>query len=528
MKNFIKILFLFYFFSLCFFEELPTKAAEKISFNYGLLGFSVSVDSLAAFAEEGKIDPELDFYLKRLSPEQRDKLREFLRSRYPVKPLTLYRYSRTSVGEKVVDKVGDLIRIPPDRNGFYGVRGSLVQSAADPDGLNIINFLRNFPTDIQLNTPEIIKLVKQVSQLDRDTQDFMTRISQKTEEKAISEPDSNLESHANLVRSENINIEPTTLEFQDGVRDRKLTVDLYLPKGEKKVPLIFISNGIGANRNRFKHVAQYLVANNFAVVIPDHPGSNDERQKEFLSGLYSENFDAEEFIDRPLDISYTIDRLQEMNRSRFNNRLNLKKIGIFGYSFGGTTALSLAGAKYNLSQLEKDCGSPLDSTNISILYQCRILELPREKIKAIDLKDKRIKAAFLFVPFSKSLFGESGMSRVNIPVFWLATDRDAIAPLMLEQVPAFSGLTNREKYLTISQGLPHALITLSSTTDKNDDAARVRSVMETYLNTLSLIFFKVHVDRDEQYRLYLQSSYLKSLSKEPYILNLIEDIKELE
>jgi len=104
-------------------------------------------------------------------------------------------------------------------------------------------------------------------------------------------------------------------------------------------------------------------------------------------------------------------------------------VGIFGYSFGGTTALSLAGAELNFDQLEKDCTFPIDVVNISILYQCRALELPRKKV---DLQDSRIKAAFVFVPFSNSLFGENGLNRVNIPSFWQATDEDIVTPLLLE------------------------------------------------------------------------------------------------
>ena len=42
---------------------LPVKAAERIYFNYGPLGFSVSVSALETFAQEGKVDKELGFSL---------------------------------------------------------------------------------------------------------------------------------------------------------------------------------------------------------------------------------------------------------------------------------------------------------------------------------------------------------------------------------------------------------------------------------------------------------------------------------
>lgn len=527
MNSYIKTLFPLFPFVFCFLTNLPAKAAERIYFNYGLLGFSVSVNSLATFAEEGKIDKELAFYLKRLQPQQRSQFRDFLRSRYKVNSLTVYRFSRTSVGEKLLNKIGDFIQIPGGRNGFYGVRGAVVQSASDPQGINVITLLRNFPTDIQLNTSEIIKLVKQFSHLDRESKNFIDSLAQIPQENGNSQEIKNLEKLPNLAQSGSFNIEQQTIEFLDQIRQRKLIVDFYLPQGVKQAPLIFISNGINANRNRFKYLAEYLASNGFAIAIPDHPGSNERRHQAFLSGLYSENFDAQEFINRPLDITYLLDRIEQINQSRFNNQLNLQQVGIFGYSFGGTTALALAGAKIDFQQLEKDCNSQVNPINISILYQCRILELPRETINTINLEDKRIKAAFVFVPFGKSIFGKTGMSRITIPIFWQAADQDLITPLLLEQIPSFSWLTNQEKYLVISQKLPHALITLGSTTDSND-LTKVREIIKTYLNTLSLVFFKVHVAQEEQYRPYLQASYLRHISQKPYTLNLIREIKRIE
>ena len=42
-------------------------------------------------------------------------------------------------------------------------------------------------------------------------------------------------------------------------------------------------------------------------------------------------------------------------------------MGIFGYSFGGTTALSLAGAELDFDQLEKDCTFPINSEFLLLL-----------------------------------------------------------------------------------------------------------------------------------------------------------------
>lgn len=523
MNFLLKTPFYLLFFSFFLFNNFAVKAAEKISFNYGPMEFSLSVKSLEVFAEEGKIEPELAFYLNRLSVEKQQKLRDLLQTNYQVNPVIVSRFAHSTAGKRLIKEVGELIQLRDGSNGFSGIRGSLVQSATDPKGITLINCLRNFPTDLKLNTGKIIKVVKELSHLSRETKDFMAKIDAFNQEQLTGTNNTNNEQLFGLNQLTNFKIKQETREFYDHTRQRKLVVDFYLPENvnQGKIPVIFIANGIGARRNRFKSLAEHLAQSGFAVIIPDNPGSSHQRQQDFLRGLYRENFDVEEFIDLPLDVSFILDQLEEINGKLLENKLNLTDVGIFGYSFGGTTALSLAGAKFNLEQLKNDCDKEFNPLNISAFYQCRILEISPDKFNNLTLKDERIKAVFLFVPFGKSLFGEQGFSQVKIPVFWQVTDQDLITPLMLEQIPAFNWLTNSDKYLVVSQGLPHALTTLNAQ-EKVTSLEKIREVMATYLNTLSLIYFKVYLAKDENYRPFLDYSFLAKMSEKPYYLHLLK------
>lgn len=117
-----------------------------------------------------------------------------------------------------------------------------------------------------------------------------------------------------------------------------------------------------------------------------------------FAGIHQDNFEVQEFIDRPLDITFILDQLETINSSQFNNQLNLQKVGLFGYSFGGATALALAGAEINFEQLEQDCTPDNKRFNISLLYQCRALELPR---KTYSFKDDRIQLYFYLFRLGK-------------------------------------------------------------------------------------------------------------------------------
>ena len=488
----------------------PAIPAERIDFNYSLLGFSIKVEDLAAFAETGEVSNSLNFYLKRIPPQQREKLQKFLQQSYNVDPILVYRYSRTSAGIKMLQRIGEIIQLPGNLNGFYGLRAAVVQAAASKSGINLIDFLKLFPTDIRLNLSELLKLVEQVSTREEDTKEFIASLSSDVAAK------SSLKDLPDLSGKGQYKVVKQTLELYDRDRNRTLNTDLYLPETKNdSIPVIVVSNGLGAKRDRFKGLANHLASHGFAVAIPDHPGSDRRRQKAFLRGLHQENFDATDYTDRPLDISYILDELETFNQ-RLDNKLDLQQVGIFGYSIGGTTALSLAGAELDFERLKQDCDRPLDLLNISILYQCRALELsPQQQ----SLKDERIEAAFLFVPFGNSLFSQEELSAISIPVMWQVVDRDFLTSLVTEQIPLFNSLGS-ERYLVISENIPHSNVTLSN--QQQSSQAEAFDVAKTYQNILSLVFFQNYIAGNKEYQSYLSSEYIQAIEQEPYKLYLIK------
>ena len=521
MARFNRLIVLILTIAIAFFTgESPTYPAEKIKFNYSILGFSLNVEDLALYANEGKVTRQLNFYLKRFSESQQKQLQDFLQLNYEIDPILVYRFSRTSVGQKMLLRIGEILQTPHDINGFYGLRAAAVKTASDSEGVNLVNFLRYFPTELKLNLPEILKLVKHVAKNSQETDEFIASLSKLDSElnykvKAAEFSDLSIPGRFSVTKQE--------LNLNDASRNnRSLLVDLYLPqsqhpKAKAKYPVIVVSNGLGARRSRFVELAQHLASYGFAIAIPDHPGTNHQRQADFIKGLYKENFDAQDFIDRPLDISFVLDELDQLNQNKFNNQLNVEQAGIFGYSFGGATALSLTGATLNFEQLQQDCDRPLDLLNISILYQCRALELPRQEV---DLQDRRIKATYMFVPFGSSLFGEEQLRQIAAPTMWQTVDRDFLTSLLKEQLPAFQALGSHQKYLVVSEKLPHTTATLDQ---KRSQSQNLESdISKKYQNALALAFFQTYVTQNADYLPYLSSDYLNVLSQKPYNLHLLE------
>ena len=497
----------------CLVTAYPSYSAEKIRFNYGLLDFKVELSDLEYFIETGSIPQRLNFYLRRIAPDKRETLRDFLKASYDVNPWLAYRFSRTSVGEKMLDRMGDFIQIPENINGFYGIRAAILKTVTAEDANNILNLLRNFPTDIKLNLGELLELIRDINNTEQASKDLVTALSKKN---TVNNSQDNFQDLTSLGEYQ---VQKETFEFYDAERDRGLVSDLYLPQIQQRIPLVVVSNGLGAKRTRFAELANYLASYGFAVVVPEHPGSNYQRQREFIKGLHQENFAASDYIERPRDISFLLDRLSVVNEQEFNSLLDTNNVGIFGYSIGGTTALSLTGAKLDFERLQEHCDRTLDLTNISILYQCRALEIEPQ---TYDLEDSRIKAAYLFVPFGNSLFDPETVNDIDTPMLWQVVDKDFLTSLVSEQIPLYQNLGSSDRYLAVTENLPHSTAILSKERSlQQQDQSRIG---RKYQNIISLVFFDRHLKSQPNYSSYLSQNYLQTIAEAQYRLYLTKDL----
>lgn len=516
--------------SICFLS-FPLAAAERINFNYGLLGFRLAIADLELFAEQGVISDRLNFYLKRVPAEKHDQLRRFLQQSYSINPVLAYRFGKTSVGEKVLQRLGDIVQIPEDLNGFYALRAAIVNTAVASEDFNFINVAKRFPVNIKLNLEEVLALTKQISRSEAENRNFIYNLKgQESSPLNIQ----GVQAARSLSVLGSFPVVKQQIRFADNKRDRQILTNLYIPQrtpnkvSKLKVPVIVVSNGLGARPQRFDELANHLASYGFAVAVLDHPGSNYDRQQEFIKGLHQENFAASDYIDRPLDVSFVLDSLSELNNKQFDNQFDLEQVGIFGYSIGGTTALSLTGAKIDFEQLSKDCQDKLDLTNISILYQCRALEIEdsRQLNTDIELKDERIKAAFLFVPFGKSLFGQSKLAEITTPMLWQVVDRDFLTSLTKEQLPIYAALDSSDRYLVISENLPHSTAILAK--ERSQSQKNQVRVSRKYQNIISLVFFRRYLMMQnsitqENFPPQLNSHLMRSIEEKPYSLNLTHE-----
>jgi predicted dienelactone hydrolase len=113
--------------------------------------------------------------------------------------------------------------------------------------------------------------------------------------------------------------------------------------------LIILSHGSGGSATLYHEMAHVLVEAGFVVAAPEHQGDNWRDQTK--TGPDSWKL-------RPGEVSSAIDRVQ--GEPRFAPLLNRDKVGVYGMSAGGLTALEFAGATWSLNRLVKHCADHLE------------------------------------------------------------------------------------------------------------------------------------------------------------------------
>ncbi|ACK72909.1 protein of unknown function DUF1400 [Gloeothece citriformis PCC 7424] len=505
---------------------ISVAAAERIYFSVNTLRLSLGIEALELFAADGTINKELEFYLQGISDEDRARFRTALLRAYQINPVQLSRFFRTPTGEAILKNIGELIQIQGGQNGQYAIRGALIQAASEPEGLTILGFLQKFPTNIQLDTNKILLAVRWIENLVQANQIMVQELDKLSEKEALKEQILDYSTLPDIRKPGQWGYQQQRLTLQDPRRQREFYVDLYYPQHwpETKIPIVIFSHGLASRPDDYDSLAKHLASYGYLVALPQHPGSDFSQVQAMLQGYSSDLFKLSEFIDRPKDISFVLDELERLNQSLFGGRLNLERVGAIGHSFGGYAVFALAGGQIDFESLQRECDRTIWSPNLSLLIQCRALDLPRQ---VYELRDPRIKAVVAVNPFNSGIFGAKGLSQISIPVFIIAGSQDPAAPLVLEQGQAFIWLMTPQKYLGLVKGQAHINFskldagTQSLIKSFIDLTIADQRLIDKYDNAMILSFFEIYLHDNLEYRSYLQSSYADYISQKPFELYLI-------
>ena len=178
------------------------------------------------------------------------------------------------------------------------------------------------------------------------------------------------------------------------------------------LPLVIISHGSGGYAYTHYDTALALADAGFVVAALTHPGDN-----------YQDRSRAADILARPAQVSAVIDYLlRDWDR---HAALAPGRIGIFGHSSGGFTALVSAGGIPDLTRVAAHCKTHAAD------FACAVAAQAPPSLSApapATLRDARIKAAVIAAPALGFTFDPAGLRTLRLPVQLWRAENDVLLP----------------------------------------------------------------------------------------------------
>jgi predicted dienelactone hydrolase len=144
---------------------------------------------------------------------------------------------------------------------------------------------------------------------------------------------------------------PVTLYYPTRAAEQTVPLDRFsLSVATQAAPergngrLIVISHGSGGSPWMYADLARSLVEAGFVVAMPEHRADNHKD---------ASRAGPDSWATRPAEVSRAVDAVSR--DPRFAPSLSLDKVGMYGMSAGGHTALSLAGGRWSPARFKQHC-----------------------------------------------------------------------------------------------------------------------------------------------------------------------------
>jgi predicted dienelactone hydrolase len=507
----------------------PGLAAERVTIRLGPIQQSVAIADLESFAETGNISPALSPYRGLLSQDIRRALQSQLELDPNVSDKLIADLLDSAAGERLLEMLQIII---PDSD-IEALEAALTVAAQEVDGLSLLTFLRAYPEEtITIDGSSMIALASQINLPYWQGQ----ALSSILEQELTVETTTPFQAEFDPSQLGHHWVRQQTMTLQDYERDRTIPVDLYWSR-RSQGPLIVLSHGFGADRRFLTYLAYHLASYGFTVAALEHPASNVAWLTEITlgaseQGILGDILPASEFIDRPRDVTFLLDRLERVNRYSLllQGKFNTEQVVVIGHSLGGYTALALAGADLNPSGLKQRCADLGAAANLSPAdwLQCTAAELPDERI---NLRDRRVARIIALNPVIGHMFDEESLQKIEVPVLMTSGTDDTITPAVSQQLLPFTKL-RAPKYLLTAIGATHLSVgdpvnlnhALTQSMFIRERRGEETEPLRQLLQGVSLAFIKQLTPEAELYQPFLTAAYAQSMSTPSLPLRLNSEL----
>lgn len=193
-------------------------------------------------------------------------------------------------------------------------------------------------------------------------------------------------------------------------------------------PVVLFSHGFRGAAEQSFSITEHIASWGYFVAAPDHVTNT-------LFAFSATDQDAAEVARlRPVDLRYALDRISAPDYE-LSVQVDASRVAVMGHSFGGWTALIVAGARVHVAEANKRCKAGASSN----LF-CKYTELlPDDQKVGGDPPWPGLKAAVALAPGGYSSFGDS-LSQVSVPTVVFGGTKDTNTSIEVEIDPIYAGL----------------------------------------------------------------------------------------
>jgi predicted dienelactone hydrolase len=213
----------------------------------------------------------------------------------------------------------------------------------------------------------------------------------------------------------------------------------------KPRPVILFSHGFGGTARMMAWFGAPLARAGYVVIAVDHPGNNGMDKMTAAGAILT--------WDRAQDLRAALDAVK--TDPAIAPHLDLKRLGVAGFSAGGFTAMVSAGAKVDMNRFVAFCRqrptdgvcAPQREFALTMDDAQRAMTSPELSAEAGHAGDDHsipgVRAAFAIAPAIVQALPPEGLARMKVPVAIILGAADPVAP------PETNGLV-------AAKAIPHA------------------------------------------------------------------------
>ena len=190
------------------------------------------------------------------------------------------------------------------------------------------------------------------------------------------------------------------------------------------LPMVIYSHGSGGLNFISSFLTEHLASEGFIVIAANHTGNT--AIDNFVGSTVSQD---QNDMNRPADISAEIDGMLARNadvNDIFHGKIDAARIGLFGHSYGGYTAMATIGGH----------STPLGTT----------------------VADKRIRATVGLAPYTTRLTAAE-LAAVDVPTMMLVGTKDITTPANTNAEVAYQSISGRPSVLVEMTDAAHQSFT---------------------------------------------------------------------